>query len=34
MGAAAFARYVESEIARWGGGVRAAGVKLEGDQRG
>ena len=29
MGADAFARYVESEIARWGSIVRAAGIKLE-----
>jgi tripartite-type tricarboxylate transporter receptor subunit TctC len=29
MGADAFARYVESEIARWGSVVRAAGIKLE-----
>lgn len=27
--AAAFARYVDSEIARWGGVVRAAGIKLD-----
>jgi tripartite-type tricarboxylate transporter receptor subunit TctC len=29
MGADAFARYVESEIARWGSVVRTAGIKLE-----
>jgi tripartite-type tricarboxylate transporter receptor subunit TctC len=29
MGPDAFARYVESEIARWGSVVRAAGIKLE-----
>lgn len=29
MGPDVFARYVESEIARWGGVVRAAGIKLE-----
>jgi len=29
MGPEAFARYVDSEIARWGGVVRAAGIKLE-----
>jgi tripartite-type tricarboxylate transporter receptor subunit TctC len=29
MGADAFARYVESEIARWGSVVRAAGIKIE-----
>lgn len=29
MGPDTFARYVESEIARWGGIVRAAGIKLE-----
>lgn len=29
MGPEAFARYVESEIARWGSVVRAAGIKLE-----
>ena len=29
MGADAFTRYVDSEIARWGGVVRAAGIKLE-----
>jgi tripartite-type tricarboxylate transporter receptor subunit TctC len=29
MGADAFARYVDSEIARWGSVVRAAGIKLE-----
>jgi tripartite-type tricarboxylate transporter receptor subunit TctC len=29
MGTDAFARYVESEIARWGSVVRAAGIKLE-----
>lgn len=29
MGPDAFGRYVESEIARWGGVVRAAGIKLE-----
>ena len=29
MGPDAFSRYVESEIARWGGVVRAAGIKLE-----
>ena len=29
MGPDAFARYVDSEIARWGGVVRAAGIKIE-----
>ena len=29
MDAAAFGRYVDSEIARWGGVVRAAGIKLD-----
>jgi tripartite-type tricarboxylate transporter receptor subunit TctC len=29
MGADAYARYVDSEIARWGSVVRAAGIKLE-----
>jgi tripartite-type tricarboxylate transporter receptor subunit TctC len=29
MGADAFARYVEIEIARWGNVVRATGIKLE-----
>ncbi len=29
MGPDAFARYVASEIARWGGVVRAAGIKIE-----
>jgi len=29
MDSAAFARYVDSEIARWGGVVRAAGIKLD-----
>lgn len=29
MDPAAFARYVDSEIARWGGVVRAAGIKLD-----
>ncbi len=29
MGPDAFARYADSEAARWGGIVRAAGIKLE-----
>ena len=29
MGPEVFGRYVESEVARWGGVVRAAGIKLE-----
>lgn len=29
MGPEAFGRYVESEVARWGGVVRAAGIKLD-----
>jgi tripartite-type tricarboxylate transporter receptor subunit TctC len=29
MDSAAFARYVDSEITRWGGVVRAAGIKLD-----
>ncbi len=29
MGAAAFGRYADSEITRWGSVVRAAGIKLD-----